>query len=50
VKGRFDGIKILGRGEITKSLTVEVDEVSASAREKIEKAGGKVLIPKADAA
>ena len=50
VNGRFDGIKILGRGEITKSLTVEVDEVSASAREKIEKAGGKVLIPKADAA
>lgn len=50
VKGRFDGIKILGRGEITKSLTVEVDEVSAAARGKIEKAGGKVLIPKADAA
>jgi large subunit ribosomal protein L15 len=50
VKGRFDGIKILGRGEITKSLTIEVDEVSASARGKIEKAGGKVVLPKADAA
>ena len=50
VKGRFDGVKILGRGEITKSLTIEVDEVSASARGKIEKAGGKVVLPKADAA
>jgi large subunit ribosomal protein L15 len=45
VKGRFDGIKILGRGEVTKALTIEVDEVSAIAREKIEKAGGKVILP-----
>lgn len=42
VKGRFDAIKILGRGEISKALTIEVDAVSASAREKIEKAGGTV--------
>jgi large subunit ribosomal protein L15 len=49
VKGRFDGVKILGRGEITKALTVEVDEVSAIAREKIEKAGGKVILPKVEA-
>ena len=46
VKGRFDGVKILGRGELTKALTVQVDEVSATAREKIEKAGGKVTLPK----
>ena len=44
VKGRFDGVKILARGEITKALTVDVDEVSESARAKIEKAGGKVLL------
>jgi len=50
VNGRFDGVKILGRGEITKALTVEVDEVSDSARAKIEKAGGKVVLPKAEAA
>jgi large subunit ribosomal protein L15 len=50
VKGRFDGVKILGRGEITKSLTIEVDEVSESARQKIEKAGGKIVLPKAEAA
>lgn len=35
-------VKILGNGEITKKLTVEVDKVSASAKEKIEKAGGSV--------
>ena len=33
-------VKVLGNGEITKKLTVEVDKVSASAKEKIEKAGG----------
>lgn len=47
VKGRFDGVKILGRGEVTKSLIIQVDEVSATAREKIEKAGGKVVLPAA---
>ncbi len=50
VKGRFDGVKILGRGEITKALTIEVDEVSETARVKIEKAGGKVVLPKAEVA
>ena len=50
VKGRFDGVKVLGRGELTKSLTIQVDEVSATAREKIEKAGGTVTLPKVEAA
>lgn len=45
VKGVHDGVKILGNGELTKKLTVDVDKVSASAREKIEKAGGKVVDP-----
>ena len=38
--GRFDGVKILGDGEITKKLTVKVSAFSASAKEKIEAAGG----------
>ncbi|WP_139652582.1 50S ribosomal protein L15 [Raoultibacter phocaeensis] len=38
-------VKVLGDGEITKSLTVKVDKVSASAKAKIEAAGGKVEAP-----
>jgi len=38
-------VKVLGMGDITKALTVSVDKVSASAKEKIEKAGGKVETP-----
>ncbi len=37
-----DGIKILGRGELTKKLTVRANAFTASAREKIENAGGTV--------
>ena len=39
-----DGIKVLGRGEITKSLTVKAAAFSKSAKEKIEKAGGKAEV------
>lgn len=39
-----DGIKILGNGDLTKKLTVEVSKVSASAKAKIEKAGGSVKV------
>lgn len=35
-------VKVLGNGEISKKLTVDVDKVSASAKAKIEKAGGSV--------
>ena len=38
-------VKILGDGEITKALTIKVDKVSASAKAKIEAAGGKVEEP-----
>ena len=38
-------VKVLGDGELTKSLTVKVDKVSASAKAKIEAAGGKVEEP-----
>jgi len=40
VKGRWDGIKILGCGGISKKLTVKASAFSASAKEKIEAAGG----------
>lgn len=44
VSKTLDGIKILGRGELTKNLTVKVAKFSASATEKIEKAGGKAEV------
>jgi large subunit ribosomal protein L15 len=44
VNGKFDGLKILGRGQLTKKLTVEADKFSESARQSIEKAGGTVVI------
>ena len=50
VKKKFASVKILGDGELSKKLTVMVDAVSASAKEKIEKAGGSVGgEPKAEA-
>lgn len=48
VKSVVDGVKVLGDGEVTKKLTVEVEKITASAKEKVEKAGGSVkLIEKA---
>jgi large subunit ribosomal protein L15 len=44
VNGKFDGLKILGRGELTKKLTVEADKFSETARQGIEKAGGSAVI------
>jgi large subunit ribosomal protein L15 len=41
---KFDGVKILGSGELTKKLTVKVNGVSASAKAKIEAVGGSVEI------
>jgi len=49
IKRRCDGVKILGDGALTKALKVSVDAVSASAREKIEKAGGSITVPPATA-
>ncbi|MBT3412524.1 MAG: 50S ribosomal protein L15 [Candidatus Jacksonbacteria bacterium] len=40
------GVKCLGRGTIAKPLTIKLDAVSESAKEKIEKAGGSVVIVK----
>lgn len=44
LKKTLDGVKILGRGEITKSLTVKVAKFSESAKSKIESAGGKAEV------
>ena len=44
VKGRRDGIKLLGHGEIKIPLTIKVDMLSKSAREKIINAGGSVEV------
>jgi large subunit ribosomal protein L15 len=40
INGRFDGVKILGNGSVEKKLQVKVNAFSASAKEKIEAAGG----------
>lgn len=44
VKGRRDGIKLLGIGEIDMALTVKINAISRSAKEKIEAAGGSVEV------
>ena len=41
-------VKVLGNGDITKKLTVDVDKVSESAKAKIEKAGGSVKVAAAE--
>lgn len=42
IKAEYIPVKVLGDGELTKSLIVKVDKVSAAAKAKIEAAGGKV--------
>ena len=44
VKGQKDGIKLLGQGEIRVALNIKLNQVSKSAREKIEAAGGSVEV------
>ena len=44
VKGKRDGIKLLGHGEVKYALNVKVNKISKSAREKIEAAGGNVEV------
>ena len=43
-KGRFDELKLLGDGELTKKLKVSAHRFSESAKEKIEKAGGQAIV------
>ena len=44
IKKELDGVKILGKGEITKALTIKVAAISETAKAKIEAAGGKVKV------
>jgi len=44
LKKTLDGVKVLGNGELTKKLTVEAAAFSASAKQKIEEAGGKAEV------
>ena len=44
IKKVLDGVKVLGNGEVTKAVTVKAAAYTASAKEKIEKAGGKAEV------
>lgn len=44
VRKELDGVKVLGNGQLTKKLTVQVNAFSASAKEKIEALGGKAEV------
>jgi large subunit ribosomal protein L15 len=44
VSGRFDQVKILGDGELTKKLKISAHRYSATAKAKIEQAGGEVIV------
>ncbi len=43
LKNRHEGVRLLGNGDVTRAITLEVHHASASAREKIEAAGGKIV-------
>ena len=44
IKGRADGVKVLGQGELAHPLTIKVNKVSAGAKEKISAAGGTIEV------
>ena len=44
VKKQFDGVKVLGTGELTKKLTIQANKFSETALEKIKKAGSKAEV------
>ena len=44
IKKELDGVKVLGRGEISKAVTVKAAAFSESAKAKIEAAGGKAEV------
>lgn len=44
VKGDRDGIKMLGKGDVQIPVTVRINKISESARQKIESAGGKIEV------
>ena len=44
VKGDRDGVKLLGKGDVQVPVTVRINKISESARQKIEAAGGKIEV------
>jgi large subunit ribosomal protein L15 len=44
IEGRLDGIRVLGEGELKSAITISATHFTKSAKEKIEKAGGKIII------
>ena len=46
IKKVLDGVKVLGKGDLTKKLTVKAHAFSESAKQKIESAGGSVEVIK----
>ena len=44
IRKELDGLKVLGNGELTRKLTVKATVFSATAKEKIEAAGGKIEV------
>ena len=44
VTKELDGLKVLGNGDLTKKLTVEAKKFSETAKQKIEKVGGKIEV------
>ena len=46
INKKYTKLKLLGKGEVNKKLDIEVNFVSKSAKEKIEKLGGKVTLIK----
>ena len=44
LQNRFDAVKILGNGDLTKKLTVKANAFSEGAKAKIEAAGGNVEV------
>lgn len=44
IKKKLDGLKVLGRGELTGALKLKVNAISDSARKKVEAAGGTIEI------
>jgi large subunit ribosomal protein L15 len=50
VRGNGAGVRLLGRGEIKSAVTIEIAGASKSAMAAIEKAGGKVVLPKVEPA
>ncbi len=45
IKGRYDGVRLLAKGELKATLTIEVTGASKAAAQAVEKAGGKLVLP-----